>query len=171
MTSLQWNPEVKLGDVLTLIGFVLTLTGLYFANVQLRRNTKVQRAQFLMDTTERYFSDVEVRKFYYRIDYKKFRFDPDKFMGSDEERWLDSLLYTFDVIGRMVKMGALTATEVEIFAFQASRVLRNSEVKKYLNLLNRDYEIEGRPTPAHEDALSLVETLFENSKLERSTAA
>jgi hypothetical protein len=171
MVSLQWNPEVKPGDVLTLIGFFLTLVGLFFAIRQLRQNTRVQRAQFLMDTTERYFSDSEVRKFYYKLDYDKFTFKLDTFMGSDDERWLDSLLYTFDVIGRMVKMNALTANEVDILAFQASRVLKNSEVKKYLDWLNGEYKKEGRPTPAHADALFLVETLFANNKLERSSAA
>jgi hypothetical protein len=169
MFDLKWNPELKLGDILTLIGFVLTLAGLYFAIVQLRRNTRIQRAQFLMDATERYFSDSEVRKFYYKIDYNDFKFELDKFMGSDEERWLDSLLYTFDIIGRMVKMKVLTANEVDILAFQASRVLRNSEVGKYLNWLNGEYKEEGRPIPAHADALFLVKTLFDNNKLERSS--
>src|SRR6478609_3643217 len=97
---------------------LITLFGFFFAVHELRRSGKAQRAQFLLDTTEKYFGDVEVRKLYYDIDYGNFelvykeggprevrcrdlsgKYKP--FLGSDEERLLDSLLYTLDVIGRV----------------------------------------------------------------------
>jgi hypothetical protein len=171
MPDLRWNPEYDIGDVLTLVGFTFTILGLVFAGFELRRNARVQKAQFLLDITERYFSDTDVRKFYYKLDYNKFTLDFNKLIGSDEERWLDSLLYTFDLIGRLVKMRAVTGKEVDVLAFQASRVLRNSEVVKYLNWLDGEYEREGRPTPAHADARFLVETLFRAKRLKRDVAA
>lgn len=159
MPDFTWNPDIRIGDVLTLFGFTLTAISLFFAGVSLRRNAKVQRAQFLLNITDRYFSDSDVRKFFYRLNYNQFEFDLQKFLDSDEERWLDSLLYTFDIIGRVVRMGVLTIKEVEIIAFQASRVLENPEVKKYLDWLDKDYQaIVARK--AHQDARSLAENLL-----------
>jgi hypothetical protein len=160
MIDLEWNPQVSIGDFLTIIGFAFTLIGLIFAVIEIRRNTRVQRAQFLLEFTERYFSDSDVRKFYYKLDYNEFELDFDKFIGSNEERWLDSLIYTYDIIGRLVKMKVLNTEEVDIIAFQASRVLKNSEVIKYLNWLDEEYVQEGRPAPAHKDARFLVETVL-----------
>jgi len=114
MFVLEWKPEITIGDVLTAISTILAAIGLVFAGLQLRQNALVQRAQFLLDITERYFEDSDVRRFYYKLDYREFTFkdssvqefyykldckdfDPDfkKFIGSDEERWLDQLIYIF----------------------------------------------------------------------------
>ncbi|HEU0054366.1 MAG TPA: hypothetical protein VFQ39_14360, partial [Longimicrobium sp.] len=78
-------------------------------------------------------------------------------------RWLDQLIYTFDLIGQVLRMKAVTANEVQIFAFQASRVLRNSEVRKYLEWLDREYERENRPTPAHADARYLAAAVLKST--------
>lgn len=157
--ALQWKAEVSVGDLATALGFIVATIGLFFAVKQLRQGALEQRANSLLELTERYFADNDVRKFYYRLDYNQFSLDLDKFAGSDEERWLDQLIYTFDVIGQVVRMGALTPSEAQIFAFQASRVLNNPEVKKYLDWLDGEYAREGRPTPAHADARYLVQTL------------
>jgi len=152
MSNLLWNPEFTFGDILTLAGFIFTIASLILAAREVRRNTTAQRTQFLLDFTERYFADNDVRKFFYKIDYNKFKFDVKELVGSDEERWLDSLLYTFDLIGRMVRTGAVTLDEVSIIAFQASRVLGNPEVEKYLDWLDKEHAHEGRRVPAHSDA-------------------
>ena len=168
MIGLQWKPDVTLGDVLTVVGFAFTLVSLIFAVREIRRNTLAQRTRFLLDFTERYFSDTDVRRFFYEIDYNRFRFYLTKFTGSDEERWLDSLLYTFDVIGRMIRTGAVTLDEVSIVAFQASRVLGNPEVDKYLKWLDEEYEREGRPGPAHSDARYLMGAIKATTRTRRS---
>jgi len=160
MSGLLWYPEISIGDLLTLVGFVFAVVSLIFAGVQLRRNTAIQRAQFLLDITDRYFRDSDVRRFFYKLDYRQFKLDFKHFIGSDEERWLDSLLYTFDIIGRMVKMKVVTREEVDVIAFQASRVLRNPEVQKYLQWLDGEYQREGRTERAHDDARFLAKTLF-----------
>ena len=87
-----WKPQVGVGDIFTALG-------VWFAYYQLRRGVRQERAQFLMELTERYFADNDVRKFYYELENGRFVFDTQKFAGSDQERWLDQLIYTFDVIG------------------------------------------------------------------------
>jgi hypothetical protein len=160
MLGLAWNPELKVGDILILFGFIFTIAGLIFTVREIGRNTRVQRAQFLLEITERYFGDPEVRKFYYKIDYDQFKFDREKFLGTDEERWLDSLIYTFDIIGYLLRIGVLSKEEVSILAFQASQVLRNSEVIKYLKWLDDEYKGLDRPTPAHSDARYLAQIVL-----------
>src|SRR6476660_3725975 len=107
MVWFQWNHEVNVGNLLTFIGLIATACGLIFTGRQLRNGIRVQRAQFLLQTTERYFKDADVRKLYYDVDYHRFelRFTNNEprefrrnskefqlFLGSEEERLLDALL-------------------------------------------------------------------------------
>src|SRR6266581_690283 len=179
--ALEWRPEVHAADILTLIGFLFTVIALLFTGFQLRRNSLVQRAQFLLGATERYFADSEVRRLYYDIDYGRFtiefinrepatfcrRDSPAKpFIGSDEERWLDNLLYTFDTIGRIVELQMLSWNEASIFAFQAVRIFQDAPIQKYLEWLDKERRRFGGELPTHKAARGLVaETL---KRLEQS---
>jgi hypothetical protein len=159
MVDLRWSNEVKLSDILTMGGWLLTIIGLVFTALQIRRAARTQRYQFLLTVTERYFGDKEVREFYYRLDYHKFTFDPKTFLGTEDERLLDGIIYNLDIIGRMLRMNVLSLHEVSIIGFQVSRVMGNPEVQRYLAWLDGEYRREGRPTPAHDDARYLAKSL------------
>lgn len=170
---LRWNPDVGVGDIVTALGFIAAALGLWFTGRQLRESIKVRRAQFLLDATERYFADTEVRKLYYDIDYRRFtiEFDthgepttftrrgsaPQIFIGSAEERYLDSLLYTFDSIGRIVEIGALESKEARLFAFQASRVFHDPSVRRLLQWLDGERTRFGGEVPTHRAGRALAE--------------
>jgi hypothetical protein len=171
MFPLQWKSEIGVGDILTFLGFLAAAGGLVFTAVQLRLGTRVQRAQFLLDTTERYFADTDVRRLYYDIDYNKFSLafvggepntfqrgtnTPKPFIGSDEERWLDNLLYTFDVIGRVAELKALNSNEARLFAFQAARVFKNPDIVQYLAWLDKERIRFGGDVPSHHAARKLA---------------
>ena len=155
----EWNPKIDLGNILSGIGFLLTFVTVLFAGLTLRKTVRVQRADFLLKLTERYFKSEEVRDFYYQLDWDKWTFSPDKFTSSKEERLLDTLLYSFDEIGQVLRLGVLDETQARIFAFQASRVLGNKEVQKYLQMLDNDYKAEGL-SQSHPDARYLVKRLI-----------
>ena len=159
LVDLRWNNEVKVSDLLTLGGWILTIIGLGFTALQIRRAARTQRYQFLLTVTERYFGEKEVREFYYKLDYDKFTFDPKTFLGTEDERFLDGIIYNLDIIGRMLRMDGLSLREVSILGFQVSRVMGNSEVQRYLAWLDGEYKREGRPTPAHDDARYLAKSL------------
>jgi len=172
VSLIEWDPKIGIGEVLALLGIFVAAISILYAGRQLGQNGqelqltgRVARAQFLSDVTERYFSDKEMVEFFYRLDYPNldpiFEFDPATFPGSKEERLLDKLLYTYDLVGQLVQLEVLTFDEVRLFAFQASRVLQNQEVQKYLAWLEIQYKKYGDPplTP-HEDALSLAEELL-----------
>lgn len=169
---IHWDPKLGLGDIVTALSFLAAAIGLWFTARQVRENTKMRRAQFLLDATERYFADTEVRKLYYDVDYAEFtiEFDaqgepstftrrgssPQRFVGSHEERYLDSLLYTFDSIGRLVEIGALDSREAQLFAFQASRVFNNPHVARLLQWLDGERRRFGGEVPTHRAGRALA---------------
>jgi hypothetical protein len=170
--------QYHLGDIITLGGVIFTAVGVFLAMFQLRNGAKVQRAQFLLETTDRYFSDSEVRSLFYDIDYGELHIEFEynnhklkyaqptnfwrrkefvgKFLGSKEERLLDNLLYTLDTIGRVLDMGVLTEDEAKLFAFQASRVWEDDSVKEYREWVNNERERFNKP-PAHPYVEKLLE--------------
>jgi hypothetical protein len=156
--NLQWDPTFKLADILTGIGFLLTAVSVLFAGFTLRRTIKVQRGDFLLKLTERYFQDHAVRDLYLKIDWGKWTFDSRKLGNDPEEHLLDRLLYLFDEIGQLLRLGVLDKRQAAIFAFQASRVFRNEGIQEYLRLLDSDYREEGLGV-AHSDARYLVKEL------------
>lgn len=151
----------------------LTIVAILLAFRELRLNTRVQRAQFLLNATNRYFSDGPERDLYYDIDYRRLKIDFEHgepstvsrgekgttkpFLGSEEEHQLDNMLYNFDIIGRILEMGALDPRDARIFAFQAKRVLSNSEVQKYLVWVTSQRIVFGGEIPAHRAAQKLVD--------------
>jgi len=158
MVNFDWDPTVKLGDILTAAGFFLTFMSVFFAGFALRQNIRVQRGDFLLKLTERYFKDTAIRDLYYKIDWGEWIFDPRKLGDDPEEQLLDRLLYLFDEIGQLFRLGVLDKHQAAIFAFQASRVLGNRGVREYLRLLDSDYQSEGLEL-AHPDAQYLVKKL------------
>jgi hypothetical protein len=156
---LDWDPRVNLGHLLTALGFLFTGVSVLFAGWGLKRSATTQRADFLLKMTERYFEDDDVRALYYQVDWGTWTFDFAGLPRSENERLLDRLLYSFDEIGQLLRMGVLDKQQAGLFAFQASRVLRNAEVRKYLALLDRDYRAEGLGE-AHADARYLLTTVI-----------
>jgi hypothetical protein len=158
MLAFRWNPDVTLADVLTMIGFTLTFIAVVAAVRGIRHNQAVERGRFLSEVMDRLFRDDSVRKFWYQLDYDQWRFDQMAFPGSDEERWLDHLLYQFALVGRLVKLGVLSQEEVTAIGFEAARVLTDSaEVQKYLEWLREQYALTGQPSTPFPDAIYLAQ--------------
>src|SRR4051812_27799600 len=116
--NIEWSNRLDIGNIMSLLGFLAASVRLFFSGNQIKRTRRVDRAKFILDVTARYFNDAEARKFYYQLDYDFWKFDLDKFPLSDEERWLDSMIYTFDLIGRMIRINVLSIDDVSILAFQ-----------------------------------------------------
>lgn len=133
---MRFDPTITINAVVLGIGLILTAATLLLNFVQLRRNWRVQKAQFLANITNDLFDDTELRKFFYAIDYEKFSFSEAKieeFKGSDNERHLDALLYRYNLLGRLVRMNILQRSEIEFILFEMAQVFKNSEVAKYVS--------------------------------------
>ena len=164
---MTFNAEITVGHIIVFLGFLGTLIGLAMNFFQLRRTTTVQKNDFLFRVTNDLFTDSEFRKFFYLIDYEKFKFDsdnPHKFKGTDDERHIDALLYRYDLLARLVKSNIFRLRDIEFIAFEIIQVMKNKEVNKYLEWLDKEYEIYGsvnneKRVRAHDDIRWLFEQL------------
>jgi hypothetical protein len=123
---------------------------------QIKEAALATRAQTLFAMHSLYFSEEEEHRFFYKLDWGTWKFDPKRFAKSNEEPWLDNILYKLDVLGRMVKIGALSRDDAGLLAFQAKRVLGNPQVQAYLNWLAQEYRNEDPTLVPHADARYLA---------------
>jgi len=160
------------GNIAEIATAFIAALGFFFAILELHRSTRNQRAQFLLDTTHRYFGDEDVRKLYYELDYRTIVIEfkegepkniyrkkepPHPFIPSEVERHLDALLYTLDTIGRVFELGTLTSQEAKIFSFQARRALSYPSVEEYVQWITRERARFGGEAPAFRSAYVLAE--------------
>ncbi|OGQ92376.1 MAG: hypothetical protein A2464_03735 [Deltaproteobacteria bacterium RIFOXYC2_FULL_48_10] len=143
---MNFDLTLNIGHVISLIGFIATATGLFIAVFQIKRNFKVQRAEFIRSITAELFDDSDLRKFFYEIDYEKFKFPADdikSWKGCDNERRLDALLYKYDAIAKMVRINLVKLDDIEFLLFEFIQVLKNSEVQSYINWIDNEFDAHG----------------------------
>src|SRR5262249_47819809 len=134
----QLNPEIRLGDVLTVIGFAFAILSLFYLRSQVRASVRqaedraaAESARFLVDFMNHYFADQEVRALYHALDYKQVRNAAELVERHDEA--ISRFLYTMDGIGHLVDERVLKLADVDVVSMQILRVLIDSEVvKEYL---------------------------------------
>jgi hypothetical protein len=137
--------KMDLGNaVLAALG-LLGLLSVWLAYRQLKLAQKAQLLQatatrtcFILDLNQEFLRSDAERKFFYKLDYKEFTFDPDKFAESDDERDRDRLLYKLSYVGKLLRDRLLTLEDVSNIRHIAGRTLRNDEVLKYLRYLKKE---------------------------------
>jgi len=143
-----------------MIGILLTLASVTFAGRQLQRSRQANQAQFLFNITTWYLSDDALREFFYKLDYNAWKFDERTFPGSEDEPKLDKMLFVFDLLERLIESKHMSLNDLRILAFEASQVLHNPEVERYLTWLDKEYRLVGQPTPAYAGARRLAKRLY-----------
>lgn len=164
---MNFDPTITIGNIVLAVGLFITAIGLWINFIQLRRGWRVQKAQFLTSITNDLFNDSDLRKFFYEIDYEKFTFSEENlehFKGSDQERYLDSLLYRYNLLGRLVRMGLLNVNEIEFLIFEMAQIFKNPEVSNYISWLEKEYGQYGKIGSNHrarpyDDARWLIDKL------------
>jgi hypothetical protein len=147
-------------NILTLIGIFLTFASVTFAGSELRRSRHTSQSGFLFNISTWYLDDPALRQFFYKLDYNTWKFDEKKFSGSAEEPPLDKMLFVFDLLEHLIESRQMSPAYLQMFAFEASRVLHNPEVKKYLTWLDKEYSQVGVPGPAYALARKLGDRLL-----------
>jgi hypothetical protein len=115
------------------------------------------RACFILDLNQEFLRNDKERDFFYKLDYRNFTFDPDKFAESEDERNLDRLLHKLSYVGKLLRDRVLTLEDVNNIRHIASRTLRNEEVLKYLKYLK---EVQIPDHSSFSDAVYLFERMF-----------
>jgi hypothetical protein len=169
--ALTWNGEVKTSDIVAAIAIMLTLTTATFAYRQLRiakvniqnvrkqlnETARTNRARFLFDILKWYLDNKTLRTMVYRLDYGEWEFDARTFPLSEDEPAIDHLLYVYDLIGYYAETGVIEEGELPIIRFEASRVLHNKEMIRYLAWLDNEFAAVGVAGPAYARARKLAE--------------
>jgi|HubBroStandDraft_4_1064222.scaffolds.fasta_scaffold996480_1 hypothetical protein len=140
---LKWQSTVSLSDIVAITAFVIATVTAILAYRQYRITVVTNRARFTLDFMQQWYSNTEIRKMYYRIDYQRWLFDPDSFRMSADEPAVDQILFMLDLVSHLLKLGVLSRSELSIIRFEAIAVLENEEVKKYLKWLDSEGENMG----------------------------
>lgn len=157
--------QLSVPDVVGLVGLFFAGFGLIFAALQIRQNNISRRAEIMLTVVDRYFSSSDERKMYYKLDYEQFTFDPKVFRGSAEERSIDGILYKLNAIGRLLHIGAISVEEIRLLDFEIHQILKNSEVKKYLNWLDEEVKTHRIAAVPFKDIKYLEQKLFKQESL------
>ena len=76
------------------------------------REASATRARFVLDLNREFLLSDPERAFFYKLDYKEFKFNPDSFAESTDERELDRLLYKLSYVGKLLHDGVLKLEDV-----------------------------------------------------------
>lgn len=156
----HWDSTVNTLAALTGFGFIVTTLSLLFTIMQIRHNTKIQRARFLLDALDQFFRDEMIQKTFARLDWNEFRFDVETTPTSPEVLSLDHLLYRLDALGYLLRSQALVLEDISVLTFRILRVMEHSEIKAYLAYLEKLYQDGGIHILPHQDARWLAQKLL-----------
>jgi hypothetical protein len=125
---------------------ILGIAGLVGAVIAFDRNmleSRALRARFAFDINQAFFRSDSEREFFYRIEHEQFRFVPEEFSGSQDERDLDRILYRLSLVGKLLRDGVLRVDDIKFMKYIARSVLTNLEVQKYLLWLKSEAADDG----------------------------
>ena len=138
-----FNNEFSVGDIIDFITLITVIVGAIVSLVQYDKSTKLKRADYINELTERIRTDKDISPCVYDIEYDEEWYDED-FHGSGElERKFDKTLSYFSYICYLKKQEILTNDEFKFFQYEIDRIVTNSQVIDYFyNLYHfaRQYE-------------------------------
>jgi hypothetical protein len=108
-------------SVVGIVGIFLTFVSVAFAGYELNRTRRESQSHFLFDINSRLIADDETRKFYYKLDYGRWQFEPDSLRLSDEERALGKLLHTLNVIQHLIESRRIEAPALDFLQVDAAQ--------------------------------------------------
>jgi hypothetical protein len=115
---------------------VFAAVGLLLNFYQSRRTNAQDRAALVADCLKRFAEDADIQRAFYEIAYPKFQYNAG-FPGSGYERDIDKLLRHFSNIALAWQAGLLSIHDIRPIQYYMLRVVRNPEIKKYLDFVAR----------------------------------
>jgi hypothetical protein len=163
-TGICLERRVDLGNAILAALSIIGLVSLFLTYRQIRHTKEANRlqanatrAKFVYDLNREFLSNDDERDFFYKLDYLDFKFDPNTFAQSPDERQLDRLLYKLSFVGKLLRDGLVNLDDINNIRHIASRTLKNPEVIEYLRYLKEEQ------IPDHNsfsDAVYLFERMF-----------
>ncbi len=116
-----WDGAINLSDAVAILAFLVAAVTAILAYRQYRRTVITNRARFTLDFMQQWYSNTEIRKIYYRIDYEHWLFDPDSFRMSADEPAIDQILFMLDLLGHFLELRVLSRSELSIIGLKQSQ--------------------------------------------------
>jgi hypothetical protein len=118
MLPFEWSWQIKLSDVITLVGLLIASLSLLVSTHTFRKNSRGQQINSLFDVMNQHLSSEDVRDLFDKLDTNKD--NPEAYTCPDDKATatLSKLLYALDVVGRMLRVGILTRRDVNVIGFR-----------------------------------------------------
>ena len=116
----------------------VAIAGISFTYIQIRHNAQTSRARFLADMHNRIVSDNDIKNIFQRIDWGNFEYDSNNFPNSNDERSLDRLLFTLDLMCMFYYQRKLQHEDIEVFEYEIHRLNQSNGVREYFHVLNEN---------------------------------
>ncbi len=85
---MKFVPEITIGNILTIVTIIVALLTYHFSR---RAQSKLEKAIFVRDYTNRFHKDKGIASIFLDIDYNRFTFDKEM-LGTEKELRLINLL-------------------------------------------------------------------------------
>ena len=140
---LTLNGEVKISDIVILFAFI----GLVLNWWQIRKNNKDKRSEFLVNLSNQWVINDDMKHIFYKIEYNNFVYH-NQFHGSDEEKKLDKLLHYFDNIAHLYSNGIMNLEDLSFLSYEFLKCYQSEGVQSYLDFLDHyAYGIQEKHRP------------------------
>ncbi len=153
--------QANLSGLLNLVITALTALGVILAFKELRRGILFQRANLMMEFTNKFYGNECISNAFYAIEWDLLRYPEFLGRGEELERCVDYLLVYLDVVGELVKRGVVKARDTSLLWYEAWRVYMSKEIQKYLAFLDKWYSDQGIERRPFDGFRWLVEEIIE----------
>jgi len=136
---MQFGNTISIADIINAILLMVAVLGICFTYREAKQTRKTQKATFFKDLYSTMYSDPDIRKAYYQIEYGEFTYS-DSFHGSKMEPLIDRLLSFADLVCYLYDQKMLTENEMVFFKYEFIRIYVDTNVKNYLQFLEDFYQ-------------------------------
>lgn len=147
--------------IVSAAALICTAVGIWFTYGQLKQNQKVaeltntqlelnretaeetkkiHQATLLKEFYTTMFSDEEIRKVWYMLEYNQFVYD-ENFHDSELEKPTDRLLTFIDLLCSLHARGVITAREILYFKYEIHQMYTNEALARYLTHVKNSYAV------------------------------
>jgi hypothetical protein len=132
---------MTISDHINLALLVATLIGVFAAYRQIYISNRQKRADLVLQLCNQFYQDKEIQEIYYKIEYNDFKYEIQKFHGSEEEKQLDKLLGLFSNIGQLYDMKIIKDADLEFIKYEFQIIYENKSVTAYFKTLDNWFQI------------------------------
>lgn len=119
------------GDIIAFLGLIAVIAGGFFSLYQYNKNTKLKRADYINELTEKIRTDNDISSVIYKIEYNIEWYNDYFHDSGDLERQVDKTLSYFSYICYLKKQKIISDREFKFFKYEVDRILMNEEVVDY----------------------------------------